>query len=157
MKKSRRVQLGFGLVTYAVCSFLWFRINTLEFLHYFPYDSEVNVLMWSYVCLLYCHSCSEHNLLPPECVPHLPIPDHSVEVPLHRSSFPLRSLKDLRAHLLHHHPIPVLLLLSLPYHQLLRLSEIGGIMGRTTSCSSVIRSPSSTSSWPILRTNCSLP
>ena len=50
MKKSRRIQLGFGLVTYAVCSFLWFRINTLEFLHYFPYDSEVNVLMWSYVC-----------------------------------------------------------------------------------------------------------
>ena len=67
-----------------------------------------------------CESRLEHNLLHSECIPHLSILDHPIEVSLRRTSVPSYWLKDLRAHLLYYHPLWVLLILSLPHHQLLR-------------------------------------
>lgn len=49
LKLSRLIRLILAIVFQIIFSYFWLSINHLQFLHYFPDETPLGLLMWSYV------------------------------------------------------------------------------------------------------------
>ena len=53
LKLSRLLRLVFAIVFQYVASRTWLDLNNQQFLHYFPDETPLGLLMWSYVVYLF--------------------------------------------------------------------------------------------------------
>ena len=93
LKLSRLLRLIFAIVFQYIASRTWLDLNNQQFLHYFPDETPLGLLMWSYVIDIESISHSEHLILHSVDLPGCSLPADSSQAfgkGFAHSSFPRR-------------------------------------------------------------------